>query len=121
RRVRLWPDGTRVADVVPLPSADLDALLWRDAASEAARRWRTLPQSDAGNVAAQIEQIQRLSAMGKFVWPIPDKGLGKRLHRLAAPSLILWGDEDRVNPPAHAAGVARRVPPGARRRPPWRP
>ena len=105
----LWLDGKPVADVITLPPADLDALLWRDPESEAARRWRTLPQSDAENVTAQIEQIQRLAAMGKFVWPIPDKGLRKRLHRLRAPTLLLWGDGDRVNPPAYAAEFARRI------------
>ena len=105
----LWLDGKPVADVVILPPADLDALLWKDPGSPAARGWRTLPRSDEENVAAQIEQIQLLAAMGKFVWPIPDKGLGKRLHRIAAPTLVLWGDADRVNPPAYAAEFGRRI------------
>ncbi|HET8576618.1 MAG TPA: alpha/beta fold hydrolase, partial [Methylomirabilota bacterium] len=105
----LWLDGKPVADVVILPPGDLDALLWADRESVAARAWRTLPQSDAENVAAQIEQIQRLAAMGKFVWPIPDKGLRKRLHRVTAPALILWGDGDRVNPPAYADEFAARI------------
>lgn len=105
----LWLDGKPVADVITLPATDLDALLWQDAGSDAARRWRTLPQGDADNVAAQIDQIQRLSAMGKFVWPIPDKGLRKRLHRLTAPALLLWGNADRVNPPVYAAEFARRL------------
>jgi pimeloyl-ACP methyl ester carboxylesterase len=105
----LWIDGKPVADVITLPARDLDALLWRDPTAEAAERWRALPQSDAENVAAQIEQIQRLAAMGKFVWPIPDKGLRKRLHRLAAPALVLWGDGDRVNPPAYAAEFSRLI------------
>jgi len=105
----LWIDGKPVADVITLPAADLDALLWRDRDSGVARAWRTLPQSDADNVAAQIEQIQRLAAMGKFVWPIPDKGLKKRLHRLAAPALLVWGDGDRVNPPVYAEEFARRM------------
>src|SRR5262245_55198503 len=105
----LWLDEKPVADVITLPLPDLDRLLWRDVESEAARRWRTLPQSDAENVTAQIEQIQRLAAMGKFVWPIPDKGLKKRLHRLKARTLLIWGDGDRVNPPAYAAEFRRRI------------
>ena len=105
----LWLDGKPVADLVILPEADLRQVLWSDPDSEAARRWATLPQTEEENVAAQIEQIQRLSAMGKFVWPIPDKGLKKRLHRLAAPALILWGAEDRANPPAYAAEFARLI------------
>jgi pimeloyl-ACP methyl ester carboxylesterase len=105
----LWLDGKPVADVIILPPADLEPLLWADPGSAAAQRWRTLPQGDRENVEAQIEQVQRLSAMGKFVWPIPDKGLGKRLHRLRAPVLLLWGDADRVNPPAYADEFARRI------------
>lgn len=107
--VGLWLDGKPVADVVILPAADLEALLWNDPESAAARGWRTLPQGDEENVAAQIEQIQRLAAMGKFVWPIPDKGLKKRLHRVAAPTLLLWGESDRVNPAAYGEEFARRL------------
>jgi pimeloyl-ACP methyl ester carboxylesterase len=105
----LWLDDKPVGDLVILPAAELRAVLWSDPESPAAREWVTLPQTEEENVAAQIEQIQRLSAMGKFIWPIPDKGLKKRLHRLAAPTLILWGDADRANPPEYAQEFARRI------------
>ena len=105
----LWLDGKPVADVIVLPSAQLDALLWSDPESEAARGWRSLPEGEDERAALQIEQIQRLAAMGKFVWPIPDKGLGKRLHRVAAPTLIVWGDDDRVNPDAYGEEFSRRI------------
>lgn len=105
----LWLDDKPVADVVILPPAELRAALWKDPESPAAREWATLPQMEEENVAAQIEQIQRLSAMGKFVWPIPDKGLKKRLHRLSAPTLILWGETDRANPPAYAKEFGRLI------------
>lgn len=106
----LWLEGKPVADVLILPAGELETLLWKDPGSEAAGRWRTLPQSEEENVNAQIEQIQRLAAMGKFVWPIPDQGLKKRLHRIEAPTLLLWGDADRVNPPAYGEEFARRIP-----------
>ena len=105
----LWLDGKPVADVIVLPPAQLDSLLWSDPQSEAAQSWRALPEGEEERDAAQIEQIQRLASMGKFVWPIPDKGLGKRLHRVAAPTLILWGDDDRVNPDAYGEEFARRI------------
>lgn len=105
----LWVDGKPVADVIVLPSADLDALLWSDPESDAARSWRAWPEDEEENVAALIEQTQRLAAMGKFVWPIPDKGLKKRLHRVTAPTLVLWGDNDRVNPDVYAQEFARRI------------
>jgi pimeloyl-ACP methyl ester carboxylesterase len=105
----LWVDGKPVADVIVLPSAQLDGLLWSDPESDAARSWRTWPEAEEENLAAQIEQTQRLAVMGKFVWPIPDKGLRKRLHRVAAPTLVLWGDDDRVNPDVYGQEFARRI------------
>jgi pimeloyl-ACP methyl ester carboxylesterase len=83
--------------------------MWKDAGSPAARTWATLPEGDAANVAAQIESIQRRASMARFVWPIPDKGLKKRLHRIAAPTLLLWGDADRVNPLVYADEWQRRI------------
>jgi pimeloyl-ACP methyl ester carboxylesterase len=105
----LWIDGKPVADVLVLPSAQLDGLLWSDHESEAAQSWRTWPEDEEENAAAQIEQTQRLAVMGKFVWPIPDKGLKKRLHRVTAPTLVLWGDDDRVNPDVYGQEFARRI------------
>ncbi len=105
----LWLDHAPAGDVVILPREELLAALWKDPESEAARRWATLPESDEANVAAQIESIQRLSAMARFVWPIPDKGIKKRLHRIAAPTLLLWGDADRVNPIVYGEAWQRRI------------
>ena len=105
----LWRDDAPSADVLILPAEDLQAVLWRDPGSEAARRWAALPEHDAENVAAQLESIQRRAAMGKFVWPIPDKGITRRLHRIAAPTLVLWGDADRANPVVYAEEWQRRI------------
>jgi pimeloyl-ACP methyl ester carboxylesterase len=109
----LWLTGKPIADVVILPQRELHPLLWQDPASAAARAWATWPEAEAENVAAQIEQVQRLAAMGKFVWPIPDKGLARRAHRITAPTLLLWGDGDRVNPEAYGEAF-RALIPGAR-------
>jgi len=106
----LWLDGKPVADVVTLPSAELQRLLWSDPESDVARRWAAAPESEDAKIALQVEQIQRLAVMGKFVWPIPDKGLKKRMHRIAAPTLILWGNDDRVNPRPYGDLFAARIP-----------
>jgi pimeloyl-ACP methyl ester carboxylesterase len=105
----LWRDDAPSADIVILPHEDLLRALWRDPQSPAARQWATLPETDADNVAAQIESVQRRSAMARFVWPIPDKGIRKRLHRIVAPTLVLWGDTDRVNPLPYAEEWQRRI------------
>jgi pimeloyl-ACP methyl ester carboxylesterase len=105
----LWRDETPSADVATLPQDDLAQALWSDPTSDAARRWAAEPDDEEANAVAQIESIQRRAAMAKFVWPIPDKGLGKRLHRIAAPTLVVWGDADRTNPLWYAEEWHRRI------------
>jgi pimeloyl-ACP methyl ester carboxylesterase len=106
----LWLTGKPVADVLILPASELETLLWTDPAGPAARRWAALTAGAAENAAAEAEQIQQLAVMGKFVWPIPDKGLRKRLHRITASCDLVWGEGDRVNPVAYAEEFRRLIP-----------
>ncbi|MGA7956554.1 MAG: alpha/beta fold hydrolase, partial [Xanthobacteraceae bacterium] len=46
---------------------------------------------------------------GKFVWPVADRGLDRRIHRIVAPTLILWGNADGIVAPAYAQEFARRI------------
>jgi pimeloyl-ACP methyl ester carboxylesterase len=39
---------------------------------------------------------------GKILFPIPNRRLSKRLYRLSAPTLVLWGAADRLIVPAYA-------------------
>jgi pimeloyl-ACP methyl ester carboxylesterase len=45
-----------------------------------------------------------------FTWPIPDRGLRHRLHRVTEPTLLVWGREDKVVPASYAADFAERLP-----------
>jgi pimeloyl-ACP methyl ester carboxylesterase len=64
-------------------------------------------------VAARVAQTWAMGVTGKFIWPLPDKGLRRRVHRVTAPTLLLWGKDDRVVPPVYADEFTRRIP-GAR-------
>lgn len=105
----LWRDDAPSADILILPHEELVQVLWRDPVSAAAQRWAELSENDEENIAAQIESIARRSAMAKFVWPLPDKGLKKRLHRITARTLLLWGDADQANPVVYADEWQRRI------------
>ena len=50
----------------------------------------------------RILQTRAREAAARMLWPIGDTGLAKRLHRITAPTLLLWGDADRVVPPDYA-------------------
>jgi len=55
----------------------------------------------------QVGFIWSQACTEKFVWPLPDKGLKKHIHRIGAPTLIVWGKADGVIAPAGLCGRVR--------------
>ena len=54
----------------------------------------------------QIEQVRASEAAARLLWPTLDLGLRKRLHRIAVPTLLVWGGDDRVIPASYAKRFA---------------
>lgn len=100
----LWDDTNPVADVFAVPLTDVNALLWSDPAA-APDYLRTVVGAATGEEAMMnvlVSVLQGLTTAGKFVWPLPDKGLRRRIHRVRAPALVVWGRDDKMNPVAYA-------------------
>jgi pimeloyl-ACP methyl ester carboxylesterase len=57
-----------------------------------------------------IDNARRLGTAGKLLFPIPNRRLSKRLYRLTAETLIVWGENDRLIPPEYAAHWQKLVP-----------
>lgn len=103
----LWDDDEPVADLFGVGVTELADLLWADPAGPAALAGVTR-QGDGGPSTSEatealISMAQGFSAVAKFVWPIPDKGLRRRLRRISAPVLLVWGAKDRVVPVSYAS------------------
>lgn len=111
----LWLDDAPVADLFAVPATELGGLLWADPDGPGARAMRAGSQSDADAaveaVADRLVQVvQGMSAVAKFIWPIPDRGLRKRLRRITADTLVVWGARDRLVPVVYADEFARAIP-----------
>ena len=106
----LWLEDTPVADFFILTRTERTQLLWYDGNSETAQAFMAVPDDPAERLEADLDRTQTLAAVGKFVWPIPDKGLPKRAHRITMPTLLLWGDSDGVVPPAYGPAFQRLLP-----------
>jgi pimeloyl-ACP methyl ester carboxylesterase len=111
--IGFWRDTDPIANWMVLEPAQLRARIFRDPDGEAAGRMFGVTSDAQAAPAARIRLTWAMGATGKFIWPIPDKGLKKRIHRVTAPSLIVWGKEDRLVPLVYADEFARRLP-GAR-------
>ncbi|MGI8549810.1 MAG: alpha/beta fold hydrolase, partial [Dehalococcoidia bacterium] len=98
----LWLDEAPIPDFFVMTPGQLAKALYHDPERIAAQQAATHPASEEAAGEMLLQRYQSLAAAGKFLWPIPDQGTNKRLHRIIAPTLILWGASDRLAPPVYA-------------------
>lgn len=105
----LWIDDQQPADPFVLNPEQLKHAKWHDVA--AADRETSIAQvnADAPN-AEMLQRQQNLGAATKFMWPIADRGLSRRLPYVSTPTLIVHGESDGLIPSAYADEFARLLP-----------
>lgn len=108
--VGLWRDDHPIADLFAMTPEQLALVLWHDPNSAVARAMMAVPQDEKAQLEAYLMRMQHLASAGKFVWPIPDKGLKKRIHRITAPTYIIWGQSDGLTPVVYAEEFQQRIP-----------
>ena len=107
--IGLWRDDAPVANWISAAPQELPGMLFADPAGEAAQAMLTMPTDPEELASAQAQMVWNLGATGKLCWPIPDKGLRKRLHRISAPTLIVWGEEDKLISAVYAEEFRSRI------------
>jgi pimeloyl-ACP methyl ester carboxylesterase len=53
-----------------------------------------------------LTMTRAAQAAARLLWPLGDRGLRRRLHRIAAPTLIVTGSDDRILPNSYATRIA---------------
>jgi pimeloyl-ACP methyl ester carboxylesterase len=74
-------------------------------------RWEWLKAEPEGQNSPEwpIEQVRAGEAAARIFWPLGNTKLDKRLKLIAAPTLLLWGAEDRIVPRSYADKFARDI------------
>src|SRR5260221_2016119 len=108
----LWRDDRPVADLFARPYATIDRILWKSGEPSAV-------MADPANfpndpVEKAVSLVQAMTSVAKFIWPIPDKGLRRRLHRVSAKTLVVFGADDAFVPAIYADEFANAIT-GARK------
>jgi abhydrolase domain-containing protein 6 len=118
----LWPELVgRLILIAPFglydmhrPSRDMFAVL----AKEAPAVFCENPQAyvdqvqtpaDEEEIVWSIKVNRAQEAAARILWPFGDTRLAQRLHRVIAPTLLLWGAADKVVPPAYAERFAGAI------------
>jgi pimeloyl-ACP methyl ester carboxylesterase len=103
----LWNDAYPVADVFGVPAQEMPKLLYADLSHA--------PGTSAKpDLEAVVALAQGMATVARFLWPIPDRGLDRRLHRIQSPTLILHGAEDRFVPSQYSEEFVDRLPHASR-------
>lgn len=107
----LWLDDHPVVDIFSKLPYELPGLLFHDA--EAGGKLLT---AGRGNMEDPeflkqflVMNARRMGMAGKLLFPIPDRGLGGRLHRITAKTLIVWGREDALIPPVYGDAFNKSI------------
>jgi pimeloyl-ACP methyl ester carboxylesterase len=103
--IGLWRDDAPVADIAGMSPENLAPLVLADPSGPLAAA--LAPPAD--DPEALFQAAMRMASILHFIWPIPDKGLSRRIHRIQAPALLVWGKQDGVVPPVYADEFASRL------------
>ena len=97
------------SDLMEGPYERIPEVLFHDPHCPAAQSMR-IPSVDAADALDRAAAcIWAIGCAAKFLWPVPERGLAKRLHRITAPTLIVWGAQDAVVPVHYASRFADQI------------
>jgi len=92
---------------------DLRHLLFGDADSALAN---SIIPDGRTNIPDEVRRYKSLTLAGRVGWEPPylhDRKLLDRLHRITAPALLIWGDQDRFVPLANGRAYEANLPKAA--------
>ena len=111
RLALLSPAGLRIPEAPPtdlffLPAEQLVPTLFHDPSAAEG----LFPEEPS--VDDIIRAYRNNTAFARYAWRpfLNDPKLERRLYRITAPTLVVWPDDDRVIPRAHAERYAERIP-----------
>jgi pimeloyl-ACP methyl ester carboxylesterase len=106
----LWRDDAPVEDHLLVSPQKLVKLLFHDPSKAEVAAKLAMPKEREAMDAAIVNRFGALASTSHFIHPIPERGLKRRLRRIKAETLVLWGAQDALVPPAYAAEFGELIP-----------
>ena len=67
------------------------------------------PPEGANSIEWPIEQVRAAEAAARIFWPLGNTRIEKRLRLIQAPTLLLWGEHDKIMPRSYAETFAHGI------------
>ena len=107
----LWIDEHPLPDIFAMLPFELAPLLFHDPAAGVKLLTGGVDFNDSAALEIfMVRNARRLGTAGKILFPIPNRRLSKRIYRLAAPTLLVWGRDDGFIPPVYAQRWQQLLP-----------
>jgi pimeloyl-ACP methyl ester carboxylesterase len=105
----LWLEDAQIPDLFIMSPPQLQRATWHDSESNVAQQALSAQANGKSGTAAIVNRAGNLSTAGKFLWPIPDRGLAKRLGLIKAPTQVIVGESDKLIGKAYGEAFAARI------------
>jgi pimeloyl-ACP methyl ester carboxylesterase len=104
--IGLWRDDHPIPDISTITPAQLPGMLFADPNGPLASM---LAMPDASDPEALFQAAMAMASILQFIWPLPDKGLSRRLYRVKAETLVVWGRQDQLVDPVYGELFASAI------------
>jgi pimeloyl-ACP methyl ester carboxylesterase len=106
----LWLADHPIPDMFTLLPYEMPGYLFHDPDAGAKLMTAGLDLADPEFLKAYlVRNARQLGMAGKILFPIPERGLAERLYRVKARTVIVWGESDRLIPPAYGPAFAAAI------------
>ena len=105
----LWRDDAPAANFTYLTPEDQTRMFLGDPESEDVKAYMALPEAQPAKNTEIVRRITGMASILHFIWPIPERGLARRLYRVKAETLVVWGDDDPLISASYAEDFAAGI------------
>ena len=106
----LWLDDHPTPDMFSILPYEMPKYLFHDPEAGATMMTSGLKIDDPKFLQDYlVRNARQLGMAGKLLFPIPERGLGERLYRIKAKTVIVWGESDRMIPPVYGPAFQKVI------------
>jgi pimeloyl-ACP methyl ester carboxylesterase len=106
----LWLDEAPAPDLFAMSPSQLQRASWHNPEGQAAQQALSAGTNGRAGIQSAVQRAGNLATAGRFLWPLPDRGLSRRLRLITAPTLVILGASDRLIPRAHGDAFVSGIP-----------
>ena len=104
-----WKEDVPIQDIFIMNEEEQINSIWHDKNHSSVQYLFPDKESEIEKSNRIAEQQNDFIGAAKFLWPIPDRGLNRRIYRIKNPVLLVWGEYDGIISPVYADEFSNRL------------